>query len=119
MMFALILLIGRCGDGGVLAVGGVGSRSGVSCEADQADCPFGAGWMSRLSAKGLVLGRRRDSDARIMALDTTMVSSCDAAVGLALGDAGCCSELSFEADTVDCAVGAGRRHRFHRAGVGA
>src|SRR5258706_8563796 len=73
--------------------------------------------MSRLSAKGLVLGRRRDSDARIMALDTTMVSSCDAAVGLALGDAGCCSELSFEADTVDCAGGAGRMSRLSGKGV--
>src|SRR5258705_7803600 len=94
------------------AMGCAGYCSIVSIEADSLDCAGATGWMSRLSARGLVLGRRRDNDARVMALDTAMDGNCGGAVGFAMGCAGRCSNLSIEADSVDRAGAAGRRRGF-------
>src|SRR5258706_7434072 len=72
-------------DSAVIVSMGAGCCSNLSIEADSFDRAGATGWMSRLSARGLVLGRRRDNDARVMALDTAMDGNCGVAVGFAMG----------------------------------
>src|ERR1051326_8262606 len=73
--------------------------------------------MSGISARGLVLGRRRDSDARIVALGTAVARNSDGADDFAVDTAGRRSNLSIEADPDDRALCAGRMSGISARGL--
>src|SRR5882724_3294571 len=72
--------------------------------------------MSRISARGLVLGRRRDSDARVMALRTAVVRNRNGAGRLSMRCSGRCSNLSTGADSFTRAVPQGACPGSRRGG---
>src|SRR5258705_12830754 len=110
-------MVGNRDDAVRLTMGCAGYCSELSFEADSFHRAVRAGRMSRISARGLVLGRRRDNDADIMALGTAAGGDCDRAVGLILGCAGCCPKLFIEANPFHRAVRAMRRSRIPPRGL--
>src|SRR5258706_16387376 len=91
-------------------MGIAGCRPKLSIEADPFHHAVSAGWMARLSARGSVLGRRRDSDARVMAPGTAVARNCNRADDVAVDTSGRRSILSVEADPFHRAISAGRRN---------
>src|SRR5258706_16375438 len=97
---------------------GSGKCTELPHEADSIDCSLSAGWMSRISARGLGLGRRRENAARIMADRPTLAGDSVRAAEFAMDGGGNCSALSLEADPFDCSLSAGRVPRIFSRDIG-